>query len=340
MKIAKYIIFLLLIVFIGISIYVAVQPNSYEVSRTRTINAPAEVIYDNIIDFKNWEAWSAWAERDPDLKITLPEQTKGVGGYYSWEDKDGIGTMKTTSTEPYSSIEQEMQFDDFEPSDVNWIFELNEEGGTKVTWIMKGDKIPFMFKAYSAMSGGFDKMIGPDFERGLEKLDSVVTASMSKYEITIDGIKEYGGGFYLYKTINANNSNISQIMGQQYGSLMAYMGTNNIAMNGMPMTVYHEMNNEAGTVIMSNGIPVREKIEVSEDSDILCGYMPKMKVLKGTLLGNYTNLGAAWSALMQHLSINNLVQSDDKPFEIYSNDPGNFPNPADWKTELYIPLKD
>jgi effector-binding domain-containing protein len=108
----------------------------------------------------------------------------------------------------------------------------------------------------------------------------------------------------------------------------------------MPLTVYHEMNTEAGTVIMSNGIPVSEMIDVAEDSDILCGYIPKMKVLKGTLLGNYTNLGTAWNELMQHIEKNNLTQSEEKPFEIYSNDPGNFPNPADWKTEIYIPIND
>ena len=71
MKALKYISFLLLIVIIGMSIYIAIQPNEFEVSRTRTINTPAAVLYDNVIDFKNWEAWSSWAEADPDMKITF-----------------------------------------------------------------------------------------------------------------------------------------------------------------------------------------------------------------------------------------------------------------------------
>lgn len=52
MKSLKYILFLLLILVIGFSIYVAVQPNSFEVTRSRTIKAPAAVIYDNVIDYK------------------------------------------------------------------------------------------------------------------------------------------------------------------------------------------------------------------------------------------------------------------------------------------------
>ena len=91
MKALKYILFLLLIAIIGSAIYVAVQPNSFEVSRTKTIKAPAPVIYNNIIDFKNWEAWLPWVVKEPSTKINLSEQTNGVGGSYSWTDKDGSG---------------------------------------------------------------------------------------------------------------------------------------------------------------------------------------------------------------------------------------------------------
>ncbi len=339
MKAAKYIIIILLIIIIGSCTYVAVQPNNYDITRTRTINAPAAVIFNNVNDFKNWESWSPWIEREPTIKITYPEQTSGIGGSYSWEGKDGIGTMKTLMASPYDSISQEMQFENFPPSNVYWKFDKTEKG-TNVTWGMKSDNVPFLLKFFALFNGGMDNMIGPDYERGLEKLDSLIIESMSKYEVAINGVTEHGGGFYLYKTTNANNSNISQTMGQQYGAIGMYMGQHNIAMNGMPFTIYHDMNFENSTVIMSNAIPVTEKITITGNSDIQCGYQPKQKVLKTTLKGNYTNLPKAWQAAMKHLANNNLEQSTEKPFEIYTNDPGDFPNPANWITEIYIPLKD
>ncbi|MBT8266332.1 MAG: SRPBCC family protein [Bacteroidia bacterium] len=340
MKVLKYLIFILLILIIGGAIYVAVQPNEFTVSRSRTMDAPAAVIYDNVIDYKKWEAWSAWLEKNPNTRLSYPEQTRGVGGSFAWEDDDGPGNIKTIATEENASISQEMQFGEYEPSNVEWSFEPNETGQTHVTWEMKSKNIPFVFKMFSVISGGFDNMIGPDFERGLEKLDSVVVASVNEHGVKIEGIKEYGGGFYLYKTTNANSSNISQKMGENYGGLMSYLMQNNIAMAGMPLTVYHEMNNESDTVIMSNGLPVKEKIDPPKDSDIICGYMPKMKTLKGTFHGNYNYLPMAWNELMTHIETNNLEVSDQKPFEIYTNDPGNFPNPSDWITEIYIPLKE
>jgi len=338
MKAFKFIVFLLLILIIGACTYVAVQPNNYEVVRTRIIDASPALIYDNVIEYKTWETWSSWIEKKPDTKITYSEQTKGIGGSYSWEDDDGVGNMKTVAATPYESIEQSMQFQDYEPSKVTWKFE-SKDGKTNVTWIMNGNKVPFGFKLYAVFSGGFDKMIGPGFERGLEKLDSLIIESTKKFDIEINGITEYGGGFYLYKTTNAKNSNIRQKMAEQYSSLMTYVSKNDIQMAGMPLTVYNEMNPANGTVIMSNGLPVNQKIEVSEDSDISCGYMSKMSVLKTTLTGNYTNLGEAWEQALTYIADNNLMKSDEKPFEIYTNDPGQYPNPADWKTEIYISLK-
>ncbi|MGC6430887.1 MAG: SRPBCC family protein [Jejuia sp.] len=339
MKAFKYIVFLILIAIIGLAIYIAVQPNEFEVSRSKTLNAPAAVVYDNVIDFKNWEAWSSWAEADPDMKITLAENTRGIGGSYQWEDKDGIGTMKNTATVANESITQEMQFADFPKSDVTWQFAQNADGTTDATWTISGKDLGFGFKMFSTLMGGMEKQIGPHYERSLEKLDSILVADMAKFDIAVNGVTEYGGGFYVYKTTSANGANISNIMAKQYGEIVGFMTQNSIPFNGMPFTIYNDMNPENGNIIMSNAIPVVNKVNVPSDSEILCGFMSNTKALKTTLKGNYTNLPKAWEAAMSHLAKNGLEQSEVKPFEIYTNDPGDFPNPKDWTTEIYIPIK-
>ncbi|WP_406684398.1 GyrI-like domain-containing protein [Seonamhaeicola sp. MEBiC1930] len=339
MKIFKYILFLLLIVIIGTAIYIAVQPNSFEVTRTRTIKAPAPIIYSNVIDFKNWIDWSAWVEENPNIKISYGEKTKGIGGSYTWEDEDGIGTMTNIEALPNTSIQQEMQFGEFPKSDISWTFKPTDDGATDVTWTIKGKDLPFGFKAFATFTGGMEKQIGPYYERSLEKLDSIVSIRLKAYSININGITEYGGGFFMYKTTSATGTNISEIMGKQYGEIMGYMAKNNIVANGMPFTIYNEMNPETGNIIMSNAIPVMNKVSVENKSEILCGFIPKTKTLKTTLKGNYNNLPKAWEASMKHIAENSLELLDVKPFEIYTNDPGNFPNPADWVTEIYIPIK-
>ena len=339
MKFLKYVLFLFLIAIIGLSIYIAVQPNSYEVTRSHTIKAPSAVIYDNIIDFKNWEAWNSWKEENPDISISLPEQTEGVGGSYSWNDDGQIGTMTTTSVDKPNRIEQKMQIDDFPASKLVWTFKPNGDGSTEVTRTLSGENLPFMFKAYAVFSGGMEKQIAPHFEREFKKIDSIVVEGMKEYNVQVNGIKEYGGGFYLYKTTSASGNNISNMMAQQYASIMNFMNDNAIKANGMPFTIYIEMN-ENGNVIMSNAIPVRDKVIVADDSNILCGYIEKTKAATVTLKGNYTNLGEAWQVAMQYVKDNNLETSEQYPFEIYLNDPGSTPNPANYLTEIYVPIKE
>ncbi len=79
---------------------------------------------------------------------------------------------------------------------------------------------------------------------------------------------------------------------------------------------------------------------VAEESNILNGYIEKTRAVKVTLKGDYTNLDEAWKAAMTYLKDNNLEQSDQHPFEIYLNDPGDTPNPANYLTEIYIPIKE
>ena len=95
-----------------------------------------------------------------------------------------------------------------------------------------------------------------------------------------------------------------------------------------------------GTFIMSNGIPVKEKIVITGDTYILCDYIPKLSALKTTLKGNYNNLPEAWEKTMKFIAENDIEQSDIKPFEIYTTDPVNVSNPADWITEIYVPIKE
>ena len=88
MKALKYIVLLILILTIVAAIYVATLDNKYEVSRTRIINAPIEVVYDNVNDYKNWPSWSPWLERDTLAELNYSDITFGKNASYSWKSDD------------------------------------------------------------------------------------------------------------------------------------------------------------------------------------------------------------------------------------------------------------
>ena len=339
MKSIKYILLLLLILVIGVSIYIAVQPNSFEVTRTKTLNAPQSVVYNNIIDFKNWEAWNSWKDENPDIIITLPEQTKGVGGSYTWQDDDGVGSMTTIATEPMKTIAQEMQFGEFPKSDVTWNLQPNANGSTEVTWTISGKDLPFGFKMFSAFMGGMEKQIGPHFERGLTLLDSVLQAEMKVYSINVEGVTQHSGGYYLYNTTSCKFSDFKQKMATMLGEVGAYAISHNVTMAGKPFILYHKWDEENDTIMFSACVPTNSRI-VSDEAEILTGKLESFTTVKTVLKGDYSNLKETWDATMKYITERNLEMIEAGPMlETYLTDPISEPNPAKWITEVYVAVK-
>ena len=341
MKAFKYLLFLLLITIIGISIYIAIQPNTFEVKRAYTIKAPKSVIYNHIIDFKNWKNWSPWIEKDPTIQTTFGEKTKGIGGSQSWTGKDGYGNIKTTETTPYSSIKQLLQFNDYQPSEIIWNLESITPKETKITWHMINNKTPFILKGFAAISGGFDNMIGPSFERGLIKLDSVASADINKYSIKTHGITLHGGGYYLYITTSCKITDLKNKKDNMMLKVKNYAKNNRIKMAGAPFIFYHKWDEENNATVFSCCIPTTEKTITPLNSDILTGLISPFNAVKATLKGDYKNLKNTWKTLLEFASKNNLQLTENGPMlEVYETTPADGDNPSNWITQIYIAVTD
>lgn len=341
MKLIKYLFFLILIVIIGGAVYYGTKDGKFDVAVTKTINAPVSMLYNNVGDFKNWQEWGPWMADDPNMQITYADTTKGIGSSYSWTSEVmGDGSMKTVGTKENESIDQEIVF--VTPlgessSDIYWKFKPSETG-TEVTWGMKGEQ-SFMEKVFMAFqSEDFEKSMKKMYGQGLDNLEQTMQLEMEKYSITVEGIKDHGGGYYMYTTAVSSQTELGNKMGPMLGKVSGFMEQNNIAMAGMPFTIYNEWDQVNGTVIFSTAIPTSERIIVTE-GDVLCGYMEPTAAVKTVLMGNYTNLAEAYTKAQAYVAENYLIKDPAKKmFEVYSTEPELVPNPAEWRTEIYIPV--
>lgn len=293
------------------AIYVAVQPNDFEVSETTTINAPKAVVYDIVSDSTATDWSSFWKATETLKQATIAEN-------------DSINQIFTSNR--------------IKKSELKWRLISNSDGSTTVMRTLDAEALSFMTKAKLALFDNKAKDISEQFKSDLESLNQKVLASMAVYSIKVDGITDYGGGFYMYSTVSSTRGNIRSSMAQQHHELVTFMNNHSILASGFPFTIYNEMDPETGNVIMSTSIPVSEKIIVAENSNILCGFMDRTLAVKVTLQGNYTNLEEAWTVARNYLAEHNLEVSKTHPFEIYRNDAAKIPNPAHWITEIYIPI--
>jgi effector-binding domain-containing protein/uncharacterized protein YndB with AHSA1/START domain len=348
MKFLKYFFFLLLIGIIALAIYIAVQPNNFKVERTVTMKAPAEMIYKNVSDYKNWEAWSSWVEADPDMKITLPEQTSGVGSSYSWEDKDGVGTMKTLDAVPNTSLTQQMQFADFPPSDIHWKFKPHTDGSTEVTWSIAGKDLPFGFKAFVALSGGMEKQIGPHYDRSLAKLDSLMTIEMEakvneQKAFRLGTIEEVVLapqkfiGYYQKTSTDVDHEKMTSLFMEFMPKAGAYAMSKLAPEELIPGTVYTKWDETTKEAEFYIGVLLKKDLAPAEGMTSI--NLPRGKSLKVAKYGNYgTGDYEAHTAIGKYMQENELSQNGTTIWELYVNDPTTV-KPEEIQTDIYYPVK-
>lgn len=341
MKALKYVFFLLLILIIGSAIYVAVQPNSFEVSRQRHIEAPNALVFNTVNNLKNWEKWSVWQHKAPQTSLTYADTTQGVHAAFRWTDSKGSGSLKTKSINLNEHINQSLQINNHLPWALHWNFTPTEGHTSEVKLTLKSEQIPFMFKAKALYSGGFDKMFGPDFERALKQLDSVITAAMKEYKINVEGVTQHSGGFYLYNTTSCKISELDTKMKEMLPKVGGYALSHNVTTAGPPFVYYHKWDEANNAVIFSCCIPTTSQVITDDDSEILTGQLESFRAVETTLNGNYTNLKEAWEKTMKYIPENGLEFAENGPMlESYITDPTSKPNPADWITKIYIAVKE
>jgi carbon monoxide dehydrogenase subunit G len=154
------------------------KPSSFRVERSTIIAAPPEKVAKIIDDFHQWDTWSPWAKLDPVMKTTYSGPPSGVGSIYEWDgnSKVGKGRMEILAIEPNKTtieIDFLKPFEGHNTAD----FVLEPQGSTtRVNWIMNGPIKFFPGKLMSVFTT-MDKVIGPDFDKGLANLKAAVERS-------------------------------------------------------------------------------------------------------------------------------------------------------------------
>ena len=146
----------------------------YTVTRTTTIDAPAERVHALVSDFHEWQQWSPWEGLDPQMRRTYSGADAGVGAAYAWEGnrKAGKGDMTITGDAP-ERVDVALHFEKPFEQRNRFAFTLTPVGdaATSVEWRMDGE-LTGLTRLFSVVKS-MDSLIGPDFEKGLAQLKRV-----------------------------------------------------------------------------------------------------------------------------------------------------------------------
>lgn len=170
------------VLIVGVIAAALLKSPDFRVERSLVMAAPAEKIFPYFDNHKKFNEWSPWAKMDPEAKNTYSGPESGVGAVASWDgNKVGKGSSTITMSKPNERIVERMDW--IEPmegiSTVEFTFNPEGEGNTKVTWAMYGTNQGLLSKVMSLVMD-CESMCGPEFEKGLADVATLVATSTAK----------------------------------------------------------------------------------------------------------------------------------------------------------------
>jgi uncharacterized protein YndB with AHSA1/START domain len=149
---------------------VMMQPDHSHIERSKVVKATPADVYPQLNDMNHWVEWNPWRDYEPTAKVTVSENPAGKGAWYTWEGEEtGRGKMTIIETVDNQKVVDSLEFIEPFASKATVTFTLSPEGeGTRVVWAYDAE-VDFMGKAFGLFMD-MDKMLGGDFDKGLNKL--------------------------------------------------------------------------------------------------------------------------------------------------------------------------
>lgn len=164
------------VVILGVVTAAMTSSPDYHVERSVTISSSPEEVFATLTDFRRFVEWSPWDKLDPEMNKEFSGALAGEGAVYHWSGNQDVGEGRMTIVRAQADREVEVRLEFIRPFESQcqtaWTITPGEEGGCTVTWSMDGRNegvVPRVFGLFMDM----DKMVGTDFEKGLQALKSL-----------------------------------------------------------------------------------------------------------------------------------------------------------------------
>jgi effector-binding domain-containing protein len=338
MKILKILLYLvgalaLIAVVLGLT-----GPKSFDVHRSTIVAGTPEQVWPYVSNLKNMALWSPWAEKDTAMVVEYTGTDGAVGSMSSWSGNSdvGEGSQTISKLEPNSYAETELKFlKPMENGFTGYISLKDTTGGTFVDWGMKGEN-GFVGRIMGSLMN-LDKMMAPDFERGLSKLTAIM-ASMPKKEGPSFNIVtgDYPGGKYLGVRGAITMDKITEFFGKNFPALFPALEKAGGKPASMPMGLYYSWDEAEGTTELVAAVACTGDFKAPAGMEIVT--LPASRSLTIDYYGGYNGVGQAHMAMEAYINENKL-EALTPAAEEYITDPGSEPDSTKWLTKIVYFVK-
>ncbi len=327
---------LILVLVTGILVLTLIEPKDIVVTRNILIKAPKEVVFDQIVKFRNWPNWSPFYELDTTARYTYSATNGAEGSSYSWESKKedvGSGSMSNTSVKS-TSMDYHIDFlKPFKSTATGALTAKDTAGITKVTWTFT-THTDFPWNAMQAFPFlNIGKMVGKSFEHGLEKMKRFVEANPAAFLADVE-IKEADYPAHTYQGVRqlVNWADMKKFFSDIYGTLGKEVGPK---ISGPAVGLYYTWDTLNKRTDMAAAFPVSDTATSIIGTSFI--QVEASKAYITVYKGGYSGEGKAHMALSMHIAKNGKKQG--LVIEEYLVGPFQEPDSNKWVTNIYYLVK-
>ena len=330
MKLVKYFTLLFLLFLLAFVVFVATQPATYQITKSKEIQVPVNQVFDYVNDYSNWSEWQQF-ETTENINYAISSHSIGAKAYVKWEDSNIIATRYAEK----DSIAQDYIEKDNKQT-LHWKFEKNKNGTiAKVT--IKGE-LSFKEKIYSVLNGGISSYVGPQIQEGLDKINDYLVNELGAFKIDVKGLVNKPATNFIEQKDSCNSKDFSKKSKVLLTSIKQFIKSNQIQTLGVPFVIFYS-NPNTSFIKFSMCIPVKDEILTTPESQIQGNHHEEFLAVKTILKGDYSHAKKAWGKARQFIYKNRFTEDIKGIYiGIYKKALPEVKEPSKWETEIYIPI--
>lgn len=309
-------------------------PAKVRVARSVTINRPASLVFASINSFQLFPRWSPWQDLDPHMQQSTEGPRDGVGAKLVWSGNDRVGRGSQTITAfiPNQSVDSDLDFGGMGVAKSK--ITLTSAGNfTQVTWTLTMDMGKNPIAHYVGLN--MDRMIGPDFARGLGKLKTLIEGMPDQdiADLQVQAVDLSAAPVLLVSETTAMDA-VAKGYIDAFSRIGKFMAKNKLKQSGAPFGV--ETSVTATSYSFDAGIPV-DRGDLAGADGVRPDKSYAGKALKAVHVGSYESLNQTRDKILAS-ALAHGYKAGGAPFYSYIDDPGTTPA-AQVRTEIYAPIE-
>ena len=336
----KFMLFVVVLLAVVVGVILALgiyEPKDITITRTTLIKAQKDVVFEQIVKFKNWTNWSPWYRIDSgNMKMTYYGTDGQPGSGYTWDgsDKTGAGDMRDSALNG-TQMTYHLTYTNPDRKDA-WgdLIAVDTAGMTKVTWTCH-IHFPFPFNAVLSRLD-MDKMLGGDFESGLSNMKVYMeshagTTVASSPAVEVKEV-DYPGHIFEGVHNTVSMSDMMKFFDDARGEITTEAGTK---INGVFAGIFYTWDTVGKNTDIMAGFPVSDSSVSIKGATFV--YIPPSKAVMAVQRGGYERSMDTHNAIKKYMAAKGLVQSC--VIEEYITDKTSESDNNKWVTNVYYLVK-